>query len=151
MNMKIFHPTLIVRVARSWLGTPYLHQASAKGIGCDCLGLIRGVWRETLGGEPQHIPAYASTWADPDQSERLLNSTRKHFEELPVAHMQPGHLLVFRMRRNSAAKHMGILTTPTSFVHAYQGNGVVENSLTSFWQKSVAGVFEFPVVIESKN
>lgn len=33
----------IVAAARQWLGTPYRHQASVRGVGCDCLGLIRGV------------------------------------------------------------------------------------------------------------
>lgn len=33
----------IVNAARSWLGTPYHHQASLRGVGCDCLGLIRGL------------------------------------------------------------------------------------------------------------
>jgi NlpC/P60 family putative phage cell wall peptidase len=36
----------IVAAARSWFGTPYHHQASVKGVGSDCLGLIRGIWRE---------------------------------------------------------------------------------------------------------
>lgn len=36
----------VIAAARSWLGTPYHHQASRKGVGCDCLGLIRGIWRE---------------------------------------------------------------------------------------------------------
>jgi NlpC/P60 family putative phage cell wall peptidase len=31
--------------ARAWIGTPDRHQASLKGMGCDCLGLVRGVWR----------------------------------------------------------------------------------------------------------
>ena len=35
----------IVAEARAWIGTPYRHQASLKGIGCDCLGLLRGIWR----------------------------------------------------------------------------------------------------------
>ena len=43
----------IVRAARSWIGTPYRHQASLKGVGCDCLGLLRGVWREVVGAEPE--------------------------------------------------------------------------------------------------
>ena len=42
-------PTLtraaIVAEARAWIGTRYRHQASVKGVGCDCLGLVRGVWR----------------------------------------------------------------------------------------------------------
>ncbi len=46
----------IVTAARAWIGTPYLHQASAKGAVCDCLGLIRGVWREVHGAEPMPVP-----------------------------------------------------------------------------------------------
>ena len=39
----------IVAAARGWIGTPYVHQASVKGLGCDCLGLLRGLWREMAG------------------------------------------------------------------------------------------------------
>ena len=46
-------PAAIVAEARSWIGTPYRHQTSVKGIGCDCLGLVRGVWRACLGREPE--------------------------------------------------------------------------------------------------
>ena len=46
----------IVEAARAWLGTPYHHQASLRGVGCDCLGLVRGVWRELYGPEPEAAP-----------------------------------------------------------------------------------------------
>ena len=39
----------IVAETRDWIGTPYRHQASLKGVGCDCLGLVRGVWRNVIG------------------------------------------------------------------------------------------------------
>ena len=39
----------VVEAARGWLGTPYRHQVSLKGEGADCLGLVRGVWREVAG------------------------------------------------------------------------------------------------------
>ena len=42
--------------ARRWLGTPYRHQASRMGVGCDCLGLVRGVWRSLYGAEPEATP-----------------------------------------------------------------------------------------------
>ena len=45
--------------ARGWVGTPYRHQASLKGEGADCLGLIRGVWREVVGPEPEVLPPYS--------------------------------------------------------------------------------------------
>lgn len=49
----------IVAEARGWIGTPYRHQASLKGVGCDCLGLVRGVWRNCIGDEPETPPPYA--------------------------------------------------------------------------------------------
>lgn len=36
-----FTPSKVVESARKWLGTPYHHQASLTGVGCDCIGLIR--------------------------------------------------------------------------------------------------------------
>ncbi len=41
----------VVVEALSWVGTPYRHQAAQKGVGCDCLGLVRGVWRALYGSE----------------------------------------------------------------------------------------------------
>ena len=34
----------IIAAAKEWRGTPYHHQQSQKGVGCDCLGLVRGVY-----------------------------------------------------------------------------------------------------------
>lgn len=51
----------IVAEARRWIGTPYRHQASLCGVGCDCLGLLRGVWRALIGPEPERIGAYSRT------------------------------------------------------------------------------------------
>lgn len=56
---------LIVATARGWIGTPYLHQASVRAAGADCLGLIRGVWREVIRAEPESIPAYSQDWSEP--------------------------------------------------------------------------------------
>jgi hypothetical protein len=49
---------------RDWIGTPYQHQTSLKGVGCDCLGLVRGVWRAVIGAEPERAPPYAPGWAE---------------------------------------------------------------------------------------
>ena len=62
----------IVVAARGWLGTPYRHQASRKGAGCDCLGLVRGVWRELVGPEPARLPPYTPDWAEVTGEKTLL-------------------------------------------------------------------------------
>ena len=88
----------IVAAARSWLGTPYRHQASRKGAGCDCLGLVRGVWRELVGPEPARLPPYTPDWAEALGQETLLHAARRHLREVPVGEARDGDVLVFRDR-----------------------------------------------------
>ena len=61
----------VVVEARRWLGTPYLHQASECGVGADCLGLLRGVWRGVIGPEPFFMPSYSRDWSEPQGREDL--------------------------------------------------------------------------------
>jgi NlpC/P60 family putative phage cell wall peptidase len=103
----------IVAAARGFLGTPYHHQASCIGVGTDCLGLIRGVWRELYGPEPEAMPAYTRDWGNATGSEMLLEVGCRHLKRLDAADAaQPGDVLVFRMRDAGVAKHAGILVEP---------------------------------------
>lgn len=52
-------PERVVIAARAWIGTPYHHQASLMGVGTDCLGLVRGVWRDIHGRDAEAPPAYS--------------------------------------------------------------------------------------------
>ena len=67
--------------ARDWIGTPYHHQASVNGVGADCLGLVRGVWRDLMGLEPEAPPAYSRDWAEADGCETMLEAARRHLVE----------------------------------------------------------------------
>jgi len=134
----------IVCTARSWLGTPYQHQASLQHIGCDCLGLVRGIWREVEGSEPEQVPAYSSAWSEVSAREQLLDAGERHFVPVVIADRQIGDLLIFRIRHHSAAKHLGILSKPQKFIHSYDGTGVVESFLSDFWSNRIASVFRFP-------
>jgi NlpC/P60 family putative phage cell wall peptidase len=137
----------IVAAARGWLGTPYVHQASAKGAGSDCLGLLRGVWREVYGSEPEPVPAYTFDWSEPQGDERLWSAAARHLQEKPVSEVSTGDVLLFRMREGSVAKHLGIVSAATphaAFVHAYTRYGVVESALSAPWRRRVVACFEFP-------
>jgi NlpC/P60 family putative phage cell wall peptidase len=137
----------IVAEARRWIGTPYRHQASALGAGADCLGLLRGVWRSVYGAEPEAPPAYTPDWSEPQREEALWSAARRHLYEKTAAECLEGDVLLFRMRNGSIAKHLGIVAeispSPT-FVHAYQGHGVVESALTEPWRRRVVACFAFP-------
>lgn len=100
----------VLAIAGSWIGTPYRHQGSVKGVGCDCLGLVRGIWRELYGAEPEVVPAYAADWAERAGDERLMAAAGRHFLAVAsFAESLPGDLVLFRFRPHLAAKHAGIL------------------------------------------
>lgn len=52
----------VIAEARGWIGTPYRHQGRRKGVGCDCLGLLIGVWRAVYGQEPESAGPYTADW-----------------------------------------------------------------------------------------
>lgn len=135
---------IVVAEALRWLGTPYRHQGSRRGVGCDCLGLVRGIWREVYGEEPEQPGAYAADWAEAGGNDALIDAARRHCAEKPVGQMALGDLLIFRWRQNMVAKHAGILVSPQRFAHAYQGHVVMASSLVPQWRRRIAGVFAFP-------
>ena len=134
----------VVTEARRWLGTPYRHQASLRGAGCDCLGLLCGVWRE-LGGDVPAMPPYSPGWDEVARDDVLLSAARTHLVEKPVTRISVGDVLLFRMRRDAVAKHLGVVSAPDRFIHAYAKHGVVENALSAPWRRRVAAVFSFPI------
>ena len=100
----------IVEAARGWLGTPYRHQGSLKGWGADCLGLVRGVWRERVGPEPEAPPAYRPDWAEVGGEETLLLAARRRLREIAPAQAEVGDVLLFRMTPTACVKHCAILS-----------------------------------------
>jgi NlpC/P60 family putative phage cell wall peptidase len=142
--MMTADPDLVIATAQSWLGTPYHDQASLLGVGCDCLGLARGVWREVVGDEPFPIPPYSRDWGETGPHEVLANGAASMLIPIATADVSPGALVLFRMAPRAIAKHVGILTAPDSFIHAYERLGVIEEVLTPTWQRRIAFAFLFP-------
>ncbi|GGC16525.1 peptidase [Marivita lacus] len=153
-------PDRVIAAARSWLGTPYHDQASLRGVGCDCLGLVRGVWREVVGPEPFPIPSYSRDLglvAGREGINRssgameggqgpigLVDGARRMMIEIASFDADPGALVLFRMRPRATPKHVGILTTPDTFLHAHERLGVIEEPLTQSWRRRIAYAFLFP-------
>jgi NlpC/P60 family putative phage cell wall peptidase len=140
----------IVAAARGWIGTPYVHQASLKGVGCDCLGLLRGVWREVVGSEPEAAPPYSPDWAEAAalnglRLEPLAEAAARHLIPIAADGFSAGDVLLFRWRDGLPAKHCGIAATASSMVHAHEGAAVTEVPL-GLWRRRIAYAFRFPTV-----
>ena len=136
--------TQIIRVARSWIGTPYIHQASVKGAGCDCLGLLRGVWRELHGEEPEAPPPYSPDWAEATGAETLYMALKRHLREIDKRDIAPGDIALFRMMPNGPAKHCGILASNPhgrTLIHARQNKQVSEEMFSTWWRQRLAAAF----------
>ncbi len=138
--------SLIVAETRGWIGTPYRHQASLKGVGCDCLGLVRGVWRSVIGEEPERAPAYAPDWAEAGGIEALAEAAARHLIEIDRNAFAEGDVLLFRWRNNLPAKHAAIVTPADKIVHAHDGAAVAEVALAPWWRRRIAYAFRFPGV-----
>lgn len=139
-------PHWAVTAARGWIGTPYLHQCSTRGAGSDCLGLLRGIWRDHYGAEPEAVPAYTADWSEPSGREDLMAAASRWLCPKALADDAPGDVLLFRMRSGAVAKHLGLagrVGPEASFIHAYTGHGVVETALTDPWRRRIVARFSF--------
>ncbi|MBD2694438.1 NlpC/P60 family protein [Anabaena catenula] len=125
----------IVTTAREWLGTPYHHQARAKGVGVDCIGLVLGVLKE--------LGVYTFDFTDYDRtpdSTVLQSLLEEHCTQ--TDNPEPGDIHLFRIKRNP--QHVG-LCSDIGLIHAYQGVGkVVEHTLDEFWQRRIIKSFILP-------
>jgi NlpC/P60 family putative phage cell wall peptidase len=135
----------IVDAARAWIGTPYRHQAATLGAGCDCLGLVRGVWRQLFGEAPPAMPNYRADWRDGRRAGELLAAAERHLVRVGEGPMA-GQVLLFRLGRSSLPRHCGIAVSADRFIHAQEGLGVIEANLTDGWRQRVAGLYDFPGV-----
>jgi NlpC/P60 family putative phage cell wall peptidase len=134
----------VVTEARLWIGTPYRHQASVKGVGCDCLGLVAGVWRALHGDLPEAPPPYAPDWAEAGGGEPLAEAAYRHLVPVTGDRIAAGEVLLFRWRDGVAAKHLAIATGPAWMIHAHDGACVAEVPIARQWRRRIAYRFIFP-------
>lgn len=94
----------VVAQARSWINTPYHHQARLRGVGADCAGLIIGVARELHLVAPEFdVTGYART---PDGISMLAECDR-FMTRIPRDSIRPGNGIVLRFERDP--QHMAIV------------------------------------------
>ncbi|MDR3527322.1 MAG: NlpC/P60 family protein [Rhizomicrobium sp.] len=134
----------LITSARRWIGTPYVHQASLQGVGSDCLGFIRGLYRERCGEEAEDIPPYDPAWDL--GSESLRDGFARHLDEIALSTIAPGDIVLFRMVPGASARHCGLLAEQDghlTLIHARQNKRVSEERFTTFWRRKAAYAFRF--------
>ena len=139
---------LIVAQARSWLGTPYHHQARLKGVGCDCLGLVVGVADElslTRSDGTPLIQFDETNYSRQPDGAYLTSMLQSLLQEVPKESAAPGDLALFTIERNP--QHVGLLTEyedGLGVIHSYApSRKVVEHRLDKKWQQRIIKVFRW--------
>jgi NlpC/P60 family putative phage cell wall peptidase len=138
----------IVIQARTWIGTPFHHQARLKGKGCDCLGLIVGVVDE-LGlkdKNDQPLSGYDEvTYSKEPDGAYLMEKLTALLDEVPIVEARAGDLALFTVRNNP--QHMAFLTDyedTLGMVHSYApARRVVEHRLDDDWKSRLVKVFRW--------
>jgi len=129
----------IIATARTWLGTPFRHQARVKGHGIDCLGFVIGVARELDLRDKCGIPLASYdeiTYGRAPSGTYLLRKLESMLDEMPTKDAKSGDLALFTVDGNP--QHLGILTDfndALGFIHCdSRSKRVVEHGLDEHWR-----------------
>lgn len=130
----------VVKIARTYLDTPFLHQGRLKGAGIDCIGLVVCVGRE-LGFTPIDCTTYKRRSTD----DQMLHYFDAQLIESKT--LCPGCVIAFKIGTRN--KHAGILTED-GIIHAVcQPNGegkVSEHPLGNRWMERFVKCYRYPGV-----
>jgi NlpC/P60 family putative phage cell wall peptidase len=106
-----------VSEARTWIGTPWQHQARSRGAGVDCAGLVIGVAR-ALGLVPTDMDV--NHYSRMPDGHSLLAHCGEWMHRIHADDAQPGDVLV--MRFDMHPQHLAIVADylhgGLSIVHA---------------------------------
>lgn len=134
--------------ARTWIGTPFHHQARLKGKGCDCLGLIVGVVDELELKDKNgvRLAAYDEvTYSKEPDGAYLAQKLTGLLKEVPVAKARAGDLGLFKVRENP--QHLAIFSDyngALGMIHCYaQARRVVEHRLDDDWKSRLIKVYRW--------
>lgn len=133
----------LARAAQEWVGTPFRHQAALKGVGCDCVGLLRGVLREVTGEPLPFIADYArqapAHWQEPMIEPWLAASCERRGD----VGLEPGLVLVFAsLDARQVGVHVGIMIHQGRFVHAWSARSkVVETPLVGSFRRQLTSAW----------
>lgn len=137
----------IIALARRWIGTPFHHQAAVCGVGCDCLGLVRGVWADMGHRGPRLSLTYDPHWCYRTGPNRMIMGLGEHLTQIDVADAAHGDVIATSLRLGGPAQHVGFLTTDgprRGFIHAHCDFGVTEVAFDPMWSRLQHDAFRFP-------
>lgn len=145
------------QIARSYLGTPFVHQGRTPHHGLDCAGLIICVARE-LGHVP---PDYdVRNYAQQPDKTSVVDACDEHLIRVPKQDAQPGDVIVIAW--DQWPQHLGIMgvyapaKSHRTIIHAFMKQGekkpvVTEHRLAPHLMQRIVRAYRFPEVAQWPN
>jgi cell wall-associated NlpC family hydrolase len=128
----------VVKVAREYLGTRWVHQGRIKGKSIDCLGLLVCVAREFGAKVLKDRTDYDFTNIDTEAMRKVLEF---YMKTIPERESRPGDVVLFKIA--GSPQHLGILTGK-GMVHANMKTRFVrEDSIGMNLRKNIVSFFDF--------
>jgi NlpC/P60 family putative phage cell wall peptidase len=136
----------IIVEARTWIGTRWHHQASRKGVGCDCIGLVAAVARELgIDGAAEYDAALeVRGYGRSPDPKMLIEAADRFLRRIADDTARPGDILVMRFTEDPQHFALVVSVYPWRIVHAYaQARRVVEHQLDNVWRARVMRAYSY--------
>jgi len=113
----------VVREARRWLGTPYVHMGRVRGAGADCATLLCEVFERA--GVIPHVALdyYPLDWYLHRDQERYLATVARYARRVERAEPLPADIALYKFGR--CVSHGAIVLAWPIVIHAYRAAGQV--------------------------
>jgi NlpC/P60 family putative phage cell wall peptidase len=114
-----------------------------KGVGCDCIGFVRGVAEAFVGPVPLALD-YTPTWHLYRAEPRMYLGFKARAEDIDPANALPGDILLFGAGKGPA-HHCAYVTPSGGLIHCYREAGkVVEHGFSPWWRAKLRHAFRMP-------
>lgn len=131
----------LIAEARTWLGTPFHHQARKKGVGVDCVGLI--VKAATAAGFPLRDHAERNYSRYPLAQRLIAKECDAQMAPIPFDERQVGSVILFWVHRARLPQHIAFLTSRDAMLHAWSDAGrVVEHDIDNYWMSRIYATYD---------
>lgn len=144
--MTALRASEVVQEARSWLGTPYVHQGRQKGAGVDCVGLMIGIARELRLYPSEALDALPTDYAKRPDGKMMRALLARYMTR--VWPPEPGDWLHLA-QIGQLPTHVGLVATERSMIHAFSEAGeVVEDPLRPAHVRVSKGAYRYRGVVD---
>lgn len=127
----------IIAAAEEMIGTPFHAQQSVKGVGTDCIGVLKHIARSN-GFKFRDRHAYSM------RPTGELQPVLEEYLDRVEGEMMDGDVLLMRWA-GMQPHHVAIYAGDGKIIHAYAGaRKVTKQDYTDFWKQKTVAVYRFP-------